>query len=202
MQQYLDLEHIKKVEEHADETSPNNTCYYLPHHRVLWPDKTATKLKVVFNGSASTTSAAKVALQDVYMNDVVSGAQNLVTARQLQCYLQNTLETCGVKLHKWNSNSKELLNSSTDQEPPFQQMHSTFSINAELAPKTLGYADASESAYGAVVYMHSVKEYGTTLTKLIASKSRIAVIKVISSPRLEILLCLMLGQLVENVASI
>ncbi|GFV00541.1 DUF1758 domain-containing protein [Trichonephila clavipes] len=31
--------------------------------------------------------ASKVALQDVYMDDVVSGAQNLDTARQLQCQL-------------------------------------------------------------------------------------------------------------------
>ncbi|GFW07346.1 integrase catalytic domain-containing protein [Trichonephila clavipes] len=119
--------------------------------------------------------ASKVALQDVYMDDVVSGAQNLDTACQLQCQLQNMLETCGMKLHKWDSNSKELLNSSSDQE------HS-FSTNAESAIKTLaleelkidryiladsyvklmllGYADASESAYGAVVYMHSVKEDG------------------------------------------
>ncbi|GFQ63796.1 DUF1758 domain-containing protein [Trichonephila clavata] len=37
----------------------------------------------------------------------------------------------------------------------------------------LGYADASESAYGAVVYLHCVKEDGTTTTKLIASKSRV-----------------------------
>ncbi|GFV80733.1 reverse transcriptase domain-containing protein [Trichonephila clavipes] len=41
------------------------------------------------------------------------------------------LETCGIKLHKWNSNSKELLNSSSDQE------HS-FSTNTESAMKTLG----------------------------------------------------------------
>ncbi|GFY60655.1 DUF1758 domain-containing protein, partial [Trichonephila inaurata madagascariensis] len=32
--------------------------------------------------------ASKVALQDVYMDDVVSGAQNLDTAHQLQCQLQ------------------------------------------------------------------------------------------------------------------
>ncbi|GFX90544.1 integrase catalytic domain-containing protein [Trichonephila clavipes] len=397
MQQYLDLGHMEKVEEHFDETTANNICYYLPHHGVFGPDKTTTKLRVVFNGSASTTSglslndlllkgevkegifeimtrfrthkyafttdirmmfrqilidpaqrdllkimwktgdneepvvyrlktatygtanapflairtlkqlamdeasrfhlASKVALQDVYMDDVVSGAQNLDTARQLQCQLQNMLETCGMKLHKWNSNSKELLNSSTDQE------HS-FSTNTESAIKTLGiswkptgdyfmfkvsipsvasytkrdvlsviarlydplgligpviskakifvqklwlrklnreeflpnaiapewlnfvsslkvleelkidryiltdsyvklmllgYADASELAYGAVVYMHSVKEDGTTTTKLISSISRVAPIKVISIPRLELSACLMLAQLVEKV---
>ncbi|GFV28480.1 reverse transcriptase domain-containing protein [Trichonephila clavipes] len=77
--------------------------------------------------------ASKVALQDVYMDDVVSGAQNLDTARQLECKLQNMLETCGMKLHKWNSYSKDLLSSSSDQE------HS-FSTNAESAIKILGLA--------------------------------------------------------------
>ncbi|GFQ70350.1 integrase catalytic domain-containing protein [Trichonephila clavata] len=230
-EQYLDLGHMEKVEEHLDETSANKFCYYLPHHGVFRPDKTTTKLRVVFNGLASTNSglslndlllkgevkedifeimtrfrkqkyaftidiqmmfrqilidpaqrdllrimlktgandkpviyrlktvtyltssapflairtlkqlamdeasrfplASKVALQDVYMDDVVSGAQTLDTARQLQCQLQNMLKTCGMKLHKWNSNSKELFNSSTDQE------HS-FSTNTESAIKILG----------------------------------------------------------------
>ncbi|GFT26196.1 DUF1758 domain-containing protein [Trichonephila clavipes] len=56
MQQYLDLGHMEKVEEHFDETSANNICYYLPHCGVFRPDKTTNKLRVVFNGSASTTS--------------------------------------------------------------------------------------------------------------------------------------------------
>ncbi|GFY73828.1 integrase catalytic domain-containing protein [Trichonephila inaurata madagascariensis] len=63
----------------------------------------------------------------------------------------------------------------------------------------LGYSDASEAAYGAVVYMHCVKEDGSTTTKLIGSKSRVAPIKVISIPRLELSACLLLAQLVEKV---
>ncbi|GFT51081.1 hypothetical protein TNCV_4490571 [Trichonephila clavipes] len=63
----------------------------------------------------------------------------------------------------------------------------------------LGYADSSESAYGAVVYMHSVKEDGITTTKLIGSKSRVAPIKVISIPCLELSAYLLLAQLVEKV---
>ncbi|GFY43988.1 uncharacterized protein TNIN_421431 [Trichonephila inaurata madagascariensis] len=53
----------------------------------------------------------------------------------------------------------------------------------------LGYPDASEATYGAIVYMHCVKEDGTTTTKLIGSKSRVAPIKVISIPRLELSAC-------------
>ncbi|GFY60656.1 DUF1758 domain-containing protein, partial [Trichonephila inaurata madagascariensis] len=63
----------------------------------------------------------------------------------------------------------------------------------------LGYSDASEAAYGAVVYMHCVKEDGTITTKLAGSKSRVAPIKVISIPRLELSACLLLAQLVEKV---
>ncbi|GFV97848.1 integrase catalytic domain-containing protein [Trichonephila clavipes] len=231
------------------------------------------------------------------MEDVVSGAQNLDTACQLQCQLQNMLETCGIKLHKWNSNSKELLNSSSDQEHSFSTYaesaiknlgiswkptgdyfmfkvsipsvasytkQDVLSVIARLydpleligpvifkakiflqklllrklnweeflpdaiAPEwlnfvsslkaleelkiyryiltdsyvelmLLGFANVSESAYGAVVYMHSVKEDGTTTTKLISSKSRVALIKVISIPRLELSACLLLAQLVEEV---
>ncbi|GFT11155.1 integrase catalytic domain-containing protein [Trichonephila clavipes] len=63
----------------------------------------------------------------------------------------------------------------------------------------LGYADALESAYGAVVYMHSVREDGVTTTKLFGSKSRVAPIKIISIPRLELSSCLLLAQLVGKV---
>ncbi|GFX01569.1 uncharacterized protein TNCV_3970721 [Trichonephila clavipes] len=90
-----------------------------------------TLKQLAMDESSRFPLASKVVLQDVYMDDVMSGAQNLDTACQLQCQLQNMLDTCGMKLHKWNSNSKELLNSSSDQE------HS-FSTNAESAIKTLG----------------------------------------------------------------
>ncbi|GFT45009.1 integrase catalytic domain-containing protein [Trichonephila clavipes] len=195
--------------------------------RIMWKTG-ANEEPVIYRLKTVTFSlASKVAFQGVYMDDVVSGAQNLYTACQLQCQLQYMLEIGGMKLHKWNSNSKELLNSSSDQE------HS-FSTNAESAIKTLvapewfnfvsslkaleelkigryilansyvklmllGYADASELAYGAVVYMHSVKEDGTTTNKLISSKSRVAPIKVISIPHLELSVCLLLAQLVEKV---
>ncbi|GFW06781.1 integrase catalytic domain-containing protein [Trichonephila clavipes] len=60
---------MEKVEEHFDETFANNICYYLPHHGVFRPDKTTTKLKVVFNGSASTTSG--LSLNDLLLKGEV-----------------------------------------------------------------------------------------------------------------------------------
>ncbi|GFX65443.1 uncharacterized protein TNCV_399941 [Trichonephila clavipes] len=59
--------------------------------------------------------------------------------------------------------------------------------------------DTSKSAHGGIEYMHCVKKDGTTTSKLIASKSHVASIKVISIPRLELSAGLLLAQLVEKV---
>ncbi|GFU45180.1 integrase catalytic domain-containing protein [Trichonephila clavipes] len=67
MQQYLG--HMEKVEEHSDETSANNICYYLSHHGVFRNDKTTIKLRVVFNGSTSTTSG--LSLNDLLLKGEV-----------------------------------------------------------------------------------------------------------------------------------
>ncbi|GFW98123.1 reverse transcriptase domain-containing protein [Trichonephila clavipes] len=66
---------MEKVEEDFDETTANNICYYLPHHGVFWPDKTSTKLRVVFNGSAFTTSGLS-------LNDLLLLRQILIDPAQ------------------------------------------------------------------------------------------------------------------------
>ncbi|XP_067122120.1 uncharacterized protein [Centruroides vittatus] len=401
MKEYLDLGHMERVQEPPADQTAYNICYYLPHHGVFRPDKTTTRLRVVFNASAPTTSglslndhllkgevkedvfeimtrfrkykyaftadiqkmfrqiliepsqrdllrivwkneeeempvtyrlktvtygtasapflavrtlkqlaydeaaryplASKTILRDVYMDDIVSGEQDFDAALELQSQLCNMLSTCGMTLHKWNSNSMKLMNSSS----PENKEH-CFSSSAEPTVKTLGiiwkpvedqfifrvsipekllytkrevlsviarlydplgllgpvitrakiflqklwlskldwedtlpenlnydwvnfvsslkalddlkitryiltdplqravllgYADASESAYGAVVYMHCIKEDGTGKTRLIASKSRVAPLKVMTIPRLELSACLVLSQLVKKVRS-
>ncbi|GFT32976.1 integrase catalytic domain-containing protein [Trichonephila clavipes] len=60
---------MEKVEEHFDETTANCICYYVPHHGVFRPDKTTTILRVVFNGSASTTSG--LSLNDLLLKGEV-----------------------------------------------------------------------------------------------------------------------------------
>ncbi|GFX85318.1 DUF1758 domain-containing protein [Trichonephila clavipes] len=60
--------------------------------------------------------ASETLLYDTYMDDIVSGAPDLETAQQLQSQLKDALQSCGMNLHKWSSNSPELLNSSLSSD--------------------------------------------------------------------------------------
>ncbi|GFW63761.1 integrase catalytic domain-containing protein [Trichonephila clavipes] len=67
------------------------------------------------------------------MDDNVSGAPDLETAQQLQSQLKDALQSCGMNLHKWSSNSPELLNRSLSSD-----VEHSFSTDIDLSVKTLG----------------------------------------------------------------
>ncbi|GFX42217.1 DUF1758 domain-containing protein [Trichonephila clavipes] len=77
--------------------------------------------------------ASETLLYDTYMDDIVSGAPDLETAQQLQLQLKDALQSCGMNLHKWSSNSPELLNSSLSSD-----VEHSFSTDIDLSVKTLG----------------------------------------------------------------
>ena len=49
-----------------------------------------------------------------------------------------------------------------------------------------GFCDSSKKAYGACLYLHSVNQQGEVTTKLLSSKSRVAPVKKVKLPRLEL----------------
>ncbi|XP_043262458.1 uncharacterized protein LOC122403168 [Colletes gigas] len=53
IQEYLDLGHMSKI---PNDQLLTHNCYYLPHHGVTKFTSQTTKLRVVFDGSATTTS--------------------------------------------------------------------------------------------------------------------------------------------------
>ncbi|XP_075162900.1 uncharacterized protein LOC142235535 [Haematobia irritans] len=61
IEEYESLGHMSKVDPHANLGSPFH--YYLPHHAVIKPESTTTKLRVVFNASASTSKG--LSLNDI-----------------------------------------------------------------------------------------------------------------------------------------
>ncbi|XP_059051278.1 uncharacterized protein LOC131846078 [Achroia grisella] len=64
----------------------------------------------------------------------------------------------------------------------------------------IGFADASEKAYGAVVYFH-VENDGVSTVHLISAKSKVAPRKVVSLARLELCAALLLANLIKNIVT-
>ena len=64
-----------------------------------------------------------------------------------------------------------------------------------------GFADASEKAYGAVVYLRIQTTTGTVFTQLVSSKTRVAPMNGETIPRLELVGALILARLVNTVSA-
>ncbi|XP_071577729.1 uncharacterized protein [Temnothorax nylanderi] len=61
-----------------------------------------------------------------------------------------------------------------------------------------GFSDASESAYGACIYLRSVDATGKVTIRLVCAKSRVAPLKTLCIVRLELLGALLLSQLADS----
>lgn len=82
MQEYENLGHMREVRtEDADNGGP---AYYLPHHCVIKPTSTTTKLRVVFDGSARTTSG--VSLNDALMTGPTVQNDLMAILLNFRCY--------------------------------------------------------------------------------------------------------------------
>ena len=62
-----------------------------------------------------------------------------------------------------------------------------------------GFCDASEQAYGACIYFRSKNSCGKTRVSLVCSKSRVAPLKLLTLPRLELCAALLLSRLIVSV---
>ncbi|XP_050494476.1 uncharacterized protein LOC126875568 [Bombus huntii] len=122
IQEYLALGHMTKV---TTDHCTDDGCF-LPHHGVIKESSQTTKLRVVFDGSAPTTTG--VSLNDVLhtgpklQDDLyfillrfrahqygITGVDTRVEAQSLRTELTELLKLAGLNIRKWASNDRELL---------------------------------------------------------------------------------------------
>ncbi|XP_054279797.1 uncharacterized protein LOC128997957 [Macrosteles quadrilineatus] len=205
--------------------------------------------------------AANVLRTQTYVDDIVTGADTVDEAKNLQNQLIQLLNRGHFELRKWTSNSPELLQSLPDThkdspvflentpDPHFSilSLHwspdsDNFSFHLNLPPKTLtkrhvlslvakiydpcgflspsipaladiqipralkispnssvelhGFSDASER-FSAVVYVRCSQPNGEVTTRMVLSKTRVAPLKKVTLPRLELCAAHLLAQLVN-----
>uniref|UniRef100_A0A8D8TBX7 Peptidase aspartic putative domain-containing protein n=1 Tax=Cacopsylla melanoneura TaxID=428564 RepID=A0A8D8TBX7_9HEMI len=94
-----------------------------------------------------------------------------------------------------------LWNSFNTQLPLLQNLSFPRHINVEIdcVFQLLGFSDASEKAYGAVIFSRVLLPNGTIKIEIICSKSKVAPLKVESIPRLELCGLLLLSDLMKVV---
>ncbi|CAB0015475.1 unnamed protein product, partial [Nesidiocoris tenuis] len=71
-------------------------------------------------------------------------------------------------------------------------------INGPIRIEIHGFADASTVAYGACIYFRSIDNSGNILARLVTSKSRVAPLKQLTLPRLELQAAVLLINLVDE----
>ncbi|GBM94658.1 hypothetical protein AVEN_185627-1 [Araneus ventricosus] len=168
--------------------------------------------------------AATVLDSDFYMDDVLTGGDSLEEVRELQiqlirvCLLEQAWNyTNGEQTHQIYERLRKLKidwNDSLAQREAEEWerfLNSLHSINQLCIPRHVlcefpeklevhGFADASERAYGAVVYLTCKSSAGErNCVRLLCSNSRVVPLKFISVPKLELCAALLLAQLVKRV---
>ncbi|GFX28646.1 integrase catalytic domain-containing protein [Trichonephila clavipes] len=119
--------------------------------------------------------AASVTIRDIYMDDILT---------EWDESLSNPIAK------EWNDFVSTL--------PVIQNIHVPRLVIGKGRIIIHRFADASTAAYGAVLYAQSISEEDGS-TRLLCSKSRVAPVKPITIPRLELCACVLLSQLLEKV---
>ncbi|GFT39901.1 integrase catalytic domain-containing protein [Trichonephila clavipes] len=254
---------------------------------------TRTLKQLALDETGNFPLGSSVVMSDMYIDDVLTGAETLLEAKELKNQLINIFAKGGMVLHKWCGNNTELIEVSENYDFSdsseikllgvyWNPKHDCFSFRVkidlhelntkrdvlssiariydplgllgpvvakakiffqklwmlkidwtDLLPDTInrewrqfveslqvvndininrcivveqpevielhGLSDASQSAYGAVVYCKSITSDGKMLVHLIASKSRVAPTKQTTIPRLELCAAVLLAKLVHRV---
>ncbi|XP_065360529.1 uncharacterized protein LOC135954335 [Calliphora vicina] len=243
MDEYKELNHMEAT------SNDVKAAYYMPHHAVLKPTNTTTKLRVVFDASCKSSNDLTVNVEKMYRQVLIhpedrpyqcilwrkspfeepetyklrtitygtAAAQFLATRTLKQVAIDNStthpdvsyeidnnfyvddymscapdIETANSMRVSWDQDlpsplKNEWLNLQNDmQHIKDLKIPRWFNFQMGDIIELHGFADSSQLAYAASIYIRIIKHNGTISTCLLSSKTRVTPIKQISLPRLEL----------------
>ncbi|GFX85053.1 integrase catalytic domain-containing protein [Trichonephila clavipes] len=176
MSEYELLGHMEEIKNEA----LDKTNYYIPHNSVYKPEKTSTPLRVVFYASAKTTSG--FSLNSILLNGGIIQQDPFSIVSRFRKH--------------------ETLKALADEEKAEFPDAADVICNDSYMDDILSGESTLERAYAAVVYIKCFNESGQSQTRLLCSKSRVAPLKTLTIPRLELSAALLLLRLVKKVVPI
>ncbi|GFV97748.1 integrase catalytic domain-containing protein [Trichonephila clavipes] len=180
---------------------------------------TRTLKQLALDEAENFPLGSSVVMSDMYIDDVLTGAETLLEAKELKNQLINIFAKGGPVVAKvkiflqklwmlkidWTDLLPDTINREWRQFVESLQVVNDININRCIVvkqPEVIelhGFSDASQSAYGAVVYCKSITSDRKMLVHLIASKSRVAPTNQTTIPRLELCAAVLLAKLVHRV---
>ncbi|GFW90734.1 uncharacterized protein TNCV_2417311 [Trichonephila clavipes] len=177
----------------ADNFPPNNLKTYRSKI-VTFGEKSspfllaATLKRHIKNYEISYPLAYKVLNEYLYVDDLITGTNAVNETLELSKHTKLILNYANMNLRKWKTNSIELS----------QEWEETDESNEELNENQIViFCDASERAHGAIAYIR-YKTNSDFHANFVSSKARVAPLKKLSLPRLELLATLIGGRLLET----
>nr|XP_029733686.1 uncharacterized protein LOC115269273 [Aedes albopictus] len=213
--EYLALGHMEEVPAN-DLSMAADKCFYLPHHAVPVEIKLAEQPEAV-----KALGIQWLPKDDVFSFKVSLSVDSVNTKRQLLSDSSRLFDPYGwlfpvmVKIkilfqQLWLSDVSWDDPLPASVEVPWKDIKEGLHLLEQIrVPRYMvsfggkvqlhGFSDASEMAYGAVIYSRARHDAGNIFVNLVAAKTRVAPIKQVSLPRLELSAAALLAELMQRV---
>ncbi|GFT06015.1 integrase catalytic domain-containing protein [Trichonephila clavipes] len=145
MNEYESLGHMSLVNSRSYTSKDQNV---LPHHAVIKPSSTTTKcIKQIALDNKDNPNLSRVLQEDIYMDDLLSGADTPNNAISICKNIVLVLSTHGFHLRKWNYNSTEFLAQFSEHSSHDTRVE--FSKDSNESSKVLGlFWNSSNDTFG------------------------------------------------------
>ncbi|XP_076382083.1 uncharacterized protein LOC143260481 [Megalopta genalis] len=167
-------------------------------------DACPKNVRIQFDKDPKTLGLLWMVQEDTLNYSVTISSEQRITKRTILSEISKIFDPLGLLGTSWDESLPQDLHS--EWELFHHQLASLneisiprLAIGSKKGLELHGFCDASERAYGACIYLRSINERGQYIVRLLCANSRVAPLKKITLPRLELCGAVLLAQLANKV---